>query len=208
MGQGHGARFPQSTELHQRHLLPLWETRSGSFAHLKPGRAPINSVAQQITIQNNDFFGVEVFNSLLVFFFGPVHILNNAAGIPSDHFFFPYRAGVLLRFGSLAIFFKNENVGPAVIDGNTGPGILAHVSTMLFLQGVTMSNNTGDGLRLQHLSVAESTGQNTTIGNGGAGASCDQNSELFGDVDGFSPNQCLGATSQPEPGGPGGPGGP
>ena len=39
MGQGHGARFPQSTELHQRHLLPLWETRSGSFAHLKPGRA-------------------------------------------------------------------------------------------------------------------------------------------------------------------------
>ena len=40
MGQGHGARFPQSTELHQRHLLPLWETRSGSFAHLKPGRAP------------------------------------------------------------------------------------------------------------------------------------------------------------------------
>ena len=35
MGQGHGARFPQSTELHQRHLLPLWETRSGSFAHLK-----------------------------------------------------------------------------------------------------------------------------------------------------------------------------
>ena len=39
MGQGHGARFPQSTEFHQRHLLPLWETRSGSFAHLKPGRA-------------------------------------------------------------------------------------------------------------------------------------------------------------------------
>lgn len=150
---------------------------------------------------------MNVFNSLAMFFLGPVHILNNAAGIPSDHFFFPYRAGVLLRFGSLAVFFSG-NADPTLIDGNEGPGILAHVSTMLFLEGVTMSNNTGDGLRLQHLSVAESTGQNTTIGNGGAGASCDQNSELFGDVVGFSPNQCLGATSQPEPGGPGGPGGP
>ena len=145
---------------------------------------------------------MNVLNSLLVFFFGPVHILNNAAGIPSDNFFFPYRAGVLLRFGSLAAFVSEETVGPAVIDGNTGPGILAHVSTMLFLQKVTMSNNTGDGLRLQHLSVAESAGQNTTIGNGGAGASCDQNSELFGDVVGFNPNLCLGAASQPMPGGP------
>ena len=47
MGQGHGARFPQSTELHQRHLLPLWETRSGSFAHLKPGRALGSSCLQR-----------------------------------------------------------------------------------------------------------------------------------------------------------------
>ena len=89
---------------------------------------------------------MQVVNSLLVFFLGPVHILNNAAGIPSDNFFFPYRAGVLLRFGSLVSFFSNEFAGPIVIDGNTGPGILAHVSTMLFLQKVTMSNNTGDGL--------------------------------------------------------------
>ena len=151
---------------------------------------PINDVSQQITIQNNDFFGVNVFNSLLVFFFGPVHILNNAAGIPSDHFFFPYRAGVLCRFGSLCTFFAGETVGPIVIDGNTGPGIRAHVSTMLFLEKVTMSNNAGDGLRLQHLSVAESTGQNTTSGNGGKGAFCDKNSELFGVVAGFSPNLC------------------
>ena len=152
---------------------------------------PINNVAQQIAIQNNGFFGVNVFNSTLVVFLGPVHILGNAAGIPSDNFFFPYRAGVLLRFGSLALFISNEFAEPIVIDGNTGPGILAHVSTKLFLQKVTMSNNTGDGLRLQHLSVAESAGQNTTTGNGGAGASCDQNSELFGDVVGIAPINCA-----------------
>ena len=55
MGQGHGARFPQSTELHQRHLLPLWETRSGSFAHLKPGRAVLVSRTRRRVMKQKEF---------------------------------------------------------------------------------------------------------------------------------------------------------
>ena len=154
------------------------------------GSASLNASADstgQILIQNNQRQGVAAGTPGNVSFGGQVIIQNNST--LSDPSAFP--AGVIAFGGSIGV-----NSSGLQILNNGGSGILA------LLQGrgrlgsapagadITISGNTGEGLRLTQMSMGWSFAGSTISGNTGANATCDATSYLFGDVTGIAGNNC------------------
>ena len=114
-------------------------------------------------------------------------IRNNGTGHTGDPW---YRgSGIIVAHGASLSAEPLVAGGPGVeITNNLGPGILADATGTLFLDGSTISNNNGDGIRLLHLSAAELSSfksPNTITGNQGAGIFCDKTSVTFGNLAGI-----------------------
>jgi Right handed beta helix region len=98
--------------------------------------------------------------------------------------------------------FATENAtvefsGFGTVSGNHGAGIFVEQGTNLHLGGVTVSNNSGDGVHIQGISIVDFTaipssgnGNNTITGNGGASVFCDERSFAIGNLKGFSKVRC------------------
>ncbi len=154
------------------------------------------------TIEGHAVAGVLVSDSSLNFF-APVaaqhQVRNNGtAPVTSD-------AGVLgFRTATMRIF------GTAV-SNNVGPGVFADANSVVDFIDSSITGNSGDGVRLEHLSAArfggaftsgESAPANTIItGNGGAALACDATSIAFGDLAGISPTSCKVSPTDKKTGG-------
>ncbi len=90
---------------------------------------------------------------------------------------------------TVRVIGEDEEPGPE-IKNNGGPGFLADRQAILFFRNSTISYNTEEGVRLLHMSLAESNSGNTISGNGAADFSCDGTSLLYGDLTGISSIMC------------------
>lgn len=98
--------------------------------------------------------------------------------------------------------FGSENstldLRAGTISGNQGAGIFVQQGTNLNLRGgVTVSNNSGDGIHIRWISIGDFTpipgsgsANNTLTGNGGASVFCDARSLAIGNLKGFSNVTC------------------
>jgi Right handed beta helix region len=79
-----------------------------------------------------------------------------------------------------------------IITGNHGSGVSVQQGANVQLRGVTISNNTGDGVHLKWISIANFVpGPAATItGNGGASVFCDARSLALGNLSTFSKVRC------------------
>jgi hypothetical protein len=112
---------------------------------------------------------------------GPNTLQNN--GSPSDEF----RAGVSSTHSSM-VFMTG-----GTISGNTGPGISADALVTVRLNGVTMTGNSEQAVRLTHGSALESIGGNTIPA---PSVTCDGTSMAFGDFTGVAEFECDKATKK------------
>jgi hypothetical protein len=96
---------------------------------------------------------------------------NGTAGEPDN-------AGIGLGNGSVLLVRGGGNE----ITDNLGPGILADVNSTVTVENSRIENNTGDGVRVLHMSVARFGSGNTLAGNGDASIYCDSSSMAFGDL--------------------------
>lgn len=104
---------------------------------------------------------------------------NGAAGEPNS-------AGIYLGVGS-TLFGRGEG---NEITNNLGPGILADVNSTVSVADSRIENNTGDGVRVLHMSVAQFGSGNTLTGNGDASIHCDSTSMAFGDLANIDGIEC------------------
>jgi hypothetical protein len=120
----------------------------------------------------------------------PQVIQGNGAACPLD----PTCGGILVDVNSTL------HVSGGDISGNQGSGISAQQGANVRLGGATVSNNTGDGVHLQWISIGDfiSGSGNTITGNGGASVSCDRTSLALGDLSAFSKVGC--GETEPESG--------
>lgn len=155
------------------------------------GTATLSANTDVILIQNNMGYGVRVFYGRVEFRGGQTKVQNN--GVDP---LFESPAGIWGAAGALI----DAQVGPLEVSGNRGPGIWADISTSVLLgmivtpsttNSTTITGNTAEGLRLTHMSSANAFAGTTITGNGGADATCDGTSFLFGNVGGIRKLKCL-----------------
>jgi parallel beta-helix repeat protein len=108
-------------------------------------------------------------------------IQGNGAACPLD----PTCGGILVAADSTA-----DLSGVGTITGNQGSGISVQQSANVRLSGATVSNNTGDGVHIQWLSIGNFLSGNTITGNGGASVFCSGRSLALGDLSAFSNVKC------------------
>lgn len=120
----------------------------------------------------------------------PLHLIrNNAVGATGMH-------GGIFQFRPSSLLLRQT----AVLN-NGGPGVHVLAGGYVALTDAAISGNGGDGLRLEHNSLAEFGGfyvtgesapANTTItGNGAQDIFCDASSEVFGDLAAFRNVTCT-----------------
>jgi parallel beta helix pectate lyase-like protein len=76
------------------------------------------------------------------------------------------------------------------ISGNHGSGVSVQQGSNVQLNNATVSNNTGDGVHIQWLSIGDFGSGNTIIGNGGASIFCAGRSFALGNLSTFSNVRC------------------
>jgi hypothetical protein len=76
------------------------------------------------------------------------------------------------------------------ITGNHGSGVSVEQGVDLVLNDTTVSNNTGDGIHIQRISIGDFSTGNSITGNGGASLFCDERSLVIGDLSGLSKVRC------------------
>jgi hypothetical protein len=76
------------------------------------------------------------------------------------------------------------------ISGNHGSGVSVQQGSNIQLNGATVSNNTGDGVHIQWLSIGDFGSGNTITGNGGASIFCAGRSFALGNLSTFSNVRC------------------
>ena len=163
--------------------------------------------AGQNTIQNNGNVGVSVFEGATVrflgqgpnvttiegharrgvqavldgeiLFVGPHKIRNNGSAGGA------FAGGIVVANSSSFLASQGTE-----ITNNFGRGIHADIDSSISFGGVTISNNTGEGVLVRHLSVAEFFGPPTIFGNGVANIACDDTSLAFGVLTGITNIQC------------------
>jgi len=126
---------------------------------------------------------------------GNVIVQNNA--LNPDVTMYPAGMRAALVAYSQGIVFVN---GQVQILNNQGPAIWADLQSVVRLgppvivppppPNLTVSGNTGGGLKLTHMSVAQSSSIAVMTGNTGSDASCDTSSLIYGDVTGISVMKC------------------
>ena len=133
------------------------------------------------TIQGHAQNGIQIGDQVMLRMQGGPHaIQGNGSACPTD----PTCGGILaIRNSTMRLVSGN-------ISGNQGSGIDAEQLVDFGLSGTTISNNTGDGVHIQRISVGDFLGGNTITGNGGASVSCDTTSLVTGDLSTFSNIDC------------------
>ncbi len=135
-----------------------------------------------ILIQNNLGFGVRVFGGANLSTGRQTTIQNNN------------NAGIWAAANAVV-----DAGGGIQVLNNNGPGIWAQLnSTVIFgpivnpsaTVNVTIAGNIAEGLRLEHMSLAESFAGVSMSGNGGADATCDGTSTLVGATPDIGVNLC------------------
>ena len=124
---------------------------------------------------------------------GPHAIQGNGSACPTD----PTCGGIYATRNSTL------RLGRANISGNQGSGISVEQLVDFGLNNTTISNNTGDGVHIQRISVVQFYSGNTVTGNGGASVSCDTTSLVVGDLSTFSNIDCKQIERQNGPPRPG-----
>ncbi len=117
-----------------------------------------------VTIEGNLVAGVEVTTHSEAILHGTA-VRNNGSTTE------PLRAGIWADGTSqVSLLGVNE------VTGNTGPGIAADIGSSLDITDATITNNTEEGIRLKHLSIAEIQGTTTVESNGAGPLTCDKSS--------------------------------
>ena len=144
------------------------------------------------TVQGHNIVGLYIQEGAHLQFNGPSLIQGNGGGCPPQT---PIPCGGIFASGNATLEFPN---GVGTISGNHGAGIWVEQGTNLRLGGgVTVSNNTGDGVDIRKISIGDFTpfpgsgsNTNTITGNGGASVFCDARSLAIGNLSGFSNVKC------------------
>jgi hypothetical protein len=121
---------------------------------------------------------------------GAALIQGNGGGCPPET---PIPCGGIFATENATVEFQ----GFGTINGNHGAGIFVEQGTNLHLGGATVSNNSGDGVHIQQISIGDFTAipgtgvdNNTITGNGGASVFCDARSLAIGNLSTFSKVRC------------------
>jgi parallel beta-helix repeat protein len=146
------------------------------------------------TVQGHNVDGILVRKESLLAINGvsPHVISGNGAACPLN----PTCGGILAENNSTV-----HMIAGGTVSGNQGSGISAQQGTNLILgsdlllngpavSNNTISNNSGDGVHIQWISVGNFLSGNTITGNGGASVSCDERSLVVGDLSAFSNVKC------------------
>jgi len=123
----------------------------------------------------------------------PHVITGNGASCPLD----PSCGGIFVENNSTV-----HVIAGATVSGNQGSGISVQQGANLILgsdlllngpatSNNTISNNTGDGVHIQWMSVGDFLTANSITGNGGSSVSCDNTSLAVGTLSGFSKVGCA-----------------
>ncbi len=102
----------------------------------------------------------------------PHVIQGNGSACPND----PTCGGIFATRNSTV------RIGSGTITGNQGNGISVEEGINVGLSDVTISNNSGDGVRLRRISIGDFIAGNTIKDNGGESISCDRTSLVVGDI--------------------------
>jgi hypothetical protein len=153
--------------------------------------ATANPSPSSVVIEDNGGHGIGVTGPALAALSGNVIVEKNSTDTNPD---FVLRAGILVRYGGTLFL----NPGSQVIN-NSGPGIWADVQSKVGLGspfnpsavGPTITGNSQEGVRLEHMSIAQSGAGVAASGNGGADLTCDGTSLLFGSYDGIVQIKCA-----------------
>ena len=139
---------------------------------------------QVTTVENNRFLGVLAAVQSIVRMNGQHKVRNNGCNNSPDCTLNLTGGVYLLRNSTMRGF------GGLEISGNTGPGVTADQGIDAAFNDTKFANNTGDGLKILHISNGSLISGNTFSGNGGASFSCDATSLVSGDVSGISKSDC------------------
>ena len=146
-----------------------------------------------VTIQGHNLDGIVVQQGGHLQVNGPALVQGNGVACPSVT---PIGCGGIFGSGDATV----ELAGVGTISGNHGAGVFVEQGTNLHLNGATVSNNTGDGVHLRWISIADfrdfGGGANTITGNGGVSVFCDARSLAIGNLNGFSDVKCGENTQQ------------
>lgn len=144
------------------------------------------------TIQGHNITGILIQEGAHLQFNAAALIQGNGVGCPPET---PIPCGGVFATGNATL----ESQAFPTISGNHGSGISVEQGTNLHLGGgVTVSNNSGDGVEIRRISIGDFTpfpgsgnGNNTITGNGGASVFCDATSLAVGNLKAFSKVICA-----------------
>jgi parallel beta-helix repeat protein len=174
-GSAAGIQWGNRIENNQSGGLQLIGSTAVIYGDEEPGSGYVT------IIENNPNFGINVGAASHAWLWGRNRIRFNGSPAEID-----WRgAGIQVsHMGTLWAYLG------ATISNNAGPGILADASATVQLLDATINNNGQDGVRLEHLSVAEFLNPNSITGNSGASVFCDTTSLAYGDLTGIAGVAC------------------
>jgi hypothetical protein len=139
------------------------------------------------TIQGHNLDGIVVQLGSHLQVNGPALVQGNGVACPSET---SIACGGIFGAGDATV----ELAGAGTVSGNHGAGIFVEQGTNLHSNGATISNNSGDGVHLRWISIADfrdfGGGPNIITGNGGESVFCDARSLAIGNLTGFSKVSC------------------
>jgi hypothetical protein len=143
------------------------------------------------TVQGHNIIGIIVQEGAHLQVNGIALIQGNGGGCPPES---PIPCGGIFGTGNATLEFN----GFGTVSGNHGAGITLQQGTNAHLGGgVTVSNNSGDGVDIRSISIGDFTpipgsgsNINTITGNGAASVSCDGRSLAIGNLSGFPNVKC------------------
>lgn len=176
---------PRTTLIQNNGDIGIWARVSSTVGF---GFSPPNTPP---TVQGHNITGILIQEGAHLVFGHPAVIQGNGGGCPPNT---PIPCGGIFATENATVEFQ----GFGTITGNHGAGITVQQGTNLHLGGgVTVSNNSGDGVHISLISIGDFTaipgsgfGSNTITGNGGASVFCDARSLAIGNLAGFSNVKC------------------
>lgn len=133
------------------------------------------------TVEGNATVGIVVARQAVVVLQPGTRVRNNGGACPTD----PTCGGIF------AIRNSTVRINTADISSNLPSGIAVQQGIDVGINNTTITNNTGDGVRLQRISIGDFTiGGNTFAANGGASVFCDTTSLAVGDLSGVANISC------------------
>jgi hypothetical protein len=164
------------------------EVYPGGTVFINPGG--LSNSPTPAVIEGHSVYGVNVELEGRAVVSGLVQVRNNGTAGEGQS------AGIHIARNSALHLAKSWGSIPE-ISGNQGPGIRVEVSSSILAEGATIANNTGAGIRVERLSIAEVYPANSFSGNGTSAISCDLNSWAVGNLTGVAPLDCKNLESKP-----------